>query len=80
MVLDFGNGVRSPFDFLYQNDSPLSRVDSVYSGRSSWTCKAFLARIADQDVVVASLPHLSRYNVVGKMQVAEWIAGYLSNT
>ena len=29
-------------------------------------------------MVTTPLPHLGRYNVIGKAQVVEWIAGYLS--
>ncbi len=80
MILVFGNGAKSPFEFLQQNSKRLSQVDSIYSGHSPWYCKAFRAEIGDQDLVVVGLPHLSRYNVVGKGQVLEWIAGHMSGS
>lgn len=80
IILVFGNGANSPFEFLLQNSMRLSPVDSIYSGHSPWYCKAFRAEIAGQSVVVVGLPHLSRYNVIGKAQVVEWIAGKLGRT
>jgi hypothetical protein len=79
MLLVFGSGVKSPFEFLQQNSKRLSKADSIYSGHSPWYCKAFRAEIGDQEIVVVGLPHLSRYKVVGKDQVVEWIAGHLTN-
>lgn len=77
MLLVYGNGSKSPFGFLYKRSIGPSPIDSIWSGRHGWDCKAFRAGIVDQDVVVVGLPHLSWYNVIGKSQVVEWIGGYL---
>jgi hypothetical protein len=75
---EFGERARSPFQFLHQHSVLYSSIDSICSGHGNWKCRAFLTELAGQPVVVVGLPHLSRYKVIGKAQVVEWIASHLS--
>lgn len=77
ILMVYGNGAKSPFEFLYGRSIGPSPINSIWSGHHTWECKAFRAEVAGQDVVVVGLPHLSQYNVIGKAQVVEWIAGHL---
>lgn len=78
MLLVYGNGAKSPFEFLYGRSIGPSPIDSIWSGHHGWDCRAFQTEVAGQGVVVVGLPHLSRYNVIGKAHVVEWIASHLS--
>ncbi len=76
MIMVYG---KPPFEFLCQRSMRLSPIDSIWSGRDTWKCRAFRAKVAAQEVIVIGLPHLSRYKVIGKTQVVEWIANHLSD-
>lgn len=68
ILLVFGNSEPSPYTYLFEK---LSAADekSFPSGHGNWSCRSFKAN----GVTVIGLPHLSRYKVVGKDEVVNWI-------
>jgi uracil-DNA glycosylase len=71
LILAFGNSSFSPYAYLHwRYGGEQTQVDS---GHGTWKLKGFHTRIADKRVFVAGLPHLSRYNPIGKQSVIDWI-------
>jgi len=75
VILCFGNGEKSSYSFLY---SHYIGVEATFpSGHGNWNCKAFTTVVQGRKTSVVSVPHLSRYNVVCKGDVINWIKGFL---
>ena len=74
IILAFGNGQRSPYDFLQHeyNNYEKGEIDSKHG---SWECRFFKTKIQDREVLVIGLPHLSRYSIKNKGTVVKWIKG-----
>ena len=68
LLLVFGNSDPSPYSYLSEK---LGSTDerTCESGHGNWQCRSFHSR----DYTVVGLPHLSRYNVIGKHDVIRWI-------
>lgn len=71
LLLVFGNSQPSPYSFLRQKYGMSDEV-TFESGHGSWQCRAFRTKAG---MVVVGLPHLSRYNIIGKSAVITWIRG-----
>jgi len=69
VLLVFGNSNPSPYTFLRKKFGATNQ-ETIESGHSNWSCRAFKA---DNDMVVVGVPHLSRYDIIGKGAVIEWI-------
>lgn len=75
-LLVFGNSGVSPFDYLHRKMKPAPADWCTQpSGHGNWKCKAFSGTLQGRPTLVIGLPHLSRYSVVGKTEVVEWIRG-----
>jgi len=68
ILLVFGNSEPSPYTYLYERLSP-TEEKTFPSGHGNWSCRSFNAK----GVTVIGLPHLSRYKVIGKDEVVNWI-------
>ncbi len=68
IVMVFGNSRPSPYTYLYEKFSPTAEK-TFPSGHGNWSCRSFKAN----GVTVIGLPHLSRYKVIGKSEVINWI-------
>lgn len=64
-LLVFGNSSASPYGFLRARLGA-GAEETIDAGHPPWKCRAFTA---DNGLVVIGLPHLSRYNVIGKTAV-----------
>jgi hypothetical protein len=78
ILLVYGNSHASPFAYLFkkaQEDAggKVLKFEEFHSGHSSWQCKAFAVELLGRRRTVIGLPHLSRYNVIGKQSVANWV-------
>lgn len=77
VVVVFGNGAVSPYEFLHN----MAREDcEVLNGhRPSWCslrqCKAFRGKLCGKQRIVLGLPHLSRFNVQrdNNGDVLDWV-------
>jgi hypothetical protein len=65
----FGNSSSSPYGYLRALLGAECSEVSIDSGHSPWRCRSFTGR---NGIVVIGLPHLSRYNVIGKSAVVDW--------
>lgn len=72
-LIVYGNGGGSPYAWLKRRFGA-AHEDSRPSGHGDWRCRRFL--IPDRFWVIG-LPHLSRYNVIGKPEIARWVMGTL---
>lgn len=80
MILAFGNGERrSPYSFLRSKFKPSEEEVLCDIGHGNWKCKAFKATLNRRTLYVVGLPHLSRYDVIGKSQVVEWVNARLKS-
>lgn len=68
LLLVFGNSDPSPYSYLSERLGSTNE-SSCESGHGNWLCRSFGSR----DYTVVGLPHLSRYNVIGKHDVVRWI-------
>lgn len=75
VILVYGNSSVSPYGFLYSRFG--GEQEYLSSGHGEWSIKSFRCEIGGQNVVVAGLPHLSRYKPMGKGGVKEWLEGLL---
>ena len=68
LILVFGNSTPSPYQFLKEKYSPL-KEELFPSGHGNWMCRSFKTN----GLTVVGLPHLSRYSIIGKHNVIQWI-------
>jgi hypothetical protein len=68
LLLVFGVGSKSPYNYLYNRYKP-SNEQLFPSGHGNWVCRSFRT----DNFTVIGLPHLSRYNVIDKYNVIHWI-------
>ncbi|WCL53227.1 hypothetical protein [Gimibacter soli] len=74
LILAFGNSKTSPFNYLQTPfDCREAVVDHQAAGHGNWKLKRFRAVVKGSPLVVAGLPHLSRYSPCGKEYVADWL-------
>jgi len=73
LIIAFGNSDVSPYAYLHNMLG--GEQDYFPSGHGNWAVKGFSASINDSPAYVIGLPHLSRYNIIGKGAVIEWILG-----
>lgn len=71
LILAFGNSGFSPYGYIHQ----LYGGEQFYedSGHGDWSLKSFVTDIEGHIVSVVGLPHLSRYQPIGKSHVIDWI-------
>ncbi len=77
VLIVFGSSGVSPYSYLRLKFGVAAREDKHWSGHGDWFCRAFEANFERFTSKVVGLPHLSRYNVIGKNQVVDWIRRYL---
>jgi len=68
-LLVFGNSSASPYGFLRARLG-VRAEEAIDAGHPPWQCRAF---IANSGLVVIGMPHLSRYNIIGKTSVTTWV-------
>lgn len=72
ILLVFGNGETSPYGFLkelfFQGEEERFVVSTGMR-----PCKGFGVTINGHPMFVAGLPHLSRFNPIGKTQIIDWL-------
>lgn len=73
LILTFGNGKDSPYSFIKELVEAHDVEKTCPSEHEGFICKGFHTSINGNKVFVAGLPHLSRYNPIGKVKVIEWI-------
>jgi len=73
IILSCGVGDNTPYCYLKEKYHNGKNEEIVESGHASWKCYAFKANIEGVKVWVVGLPHLSRYNIIGKEKVVDWI-------
>ena len=74
VIITFGNGKKSPYRFLQElAEGNIDELASCDSGHKPWACKAFFGTYLDRKRLVVGLPHLSRYDVIEKRPVVDWI-------
>lgn len=72
LILAFGNSGFSPYGYIYQRyGGEVCKPEP--SGHGEWSLKSFTTNIEGHPVCVVGLPHLSRYQPMGKSHVVEWI-------
>jgi hypothetical protein len=70
MILCFGG---LPFEYLLHLPGGVAAVETFPSGHFTWQCRAALKQVAGRWVAIVSVPHLSRYDIIGKLSVVGWI-------
>lgn len=71
LILAFGNSGFSPYAYIHSRFGGEQRY--APAGHGAWNFKGFHASIAGRKVFVAGIPHLSRYNPIGKQHLIDWI-------
>jgi hypothetical protein len=74
VLLVFGNSEPSPYTYL-QEIWGGGIEERIRAGHGNWDCRKFKARNGRS---VIGIPHLSRYNVIGKNDVIDWIHRHLA--
>ena len=72
LLVVFGNSEPSPYTYLFEKFNPTGE-ETIESGHGNWLCRAFRV---DGGLSVVGLPHLSRYNIIGKTAVVNWTKKY----
>jgi hypothetical protein len=72
-ILTSGNGKDSPYSFIKELVEAHDVEKTCPSEHEGFICKGFHTSINGNKLFVAGLPHLSRYNPIGKDKVIEWI-------
>lgn len=71
LIVAFGNSGFSPYGFihsLYGGEQEYQRAD-----HGDWNLKQFQTSISGRQTTVIGLPHLSRYQPMGKPNVEAWL-------
>ena len=71
LILAFGNSGFSPYGYIHQRFGGEEFYED--SGHGDWSLKSFVTSIEGHTVSVVGLPHLSRYQPIGKSHVVDWI-------
>jgi hypothetical protein len=74
LVIAFGRG---PFDCLESLAKNKTETKRFSTGHGNWIHRIFQGEIASLKVTVIGLPHLSRFNIIGKTRAVKWIRKYL---
>lgn len=72
LILTFGNSDTSPYGYMHSIFG--GKEDYLPSGHGNWSIKGFSCNINDSPIYVAGLPHLSRYNPIGRSEIIEWLS------
>lgn len=75
LIIAFGNSGVSAYGYLHSMIG--GQEELIPAGHGNWWLKGFHCKINMSDLYVAGLPHLSRYNPIGKKQVIEWLSKYI---
>ncbi|MBO2626650.1 hypothetical protein [Shewanella algae] len=73
LLLTFGNGPESPYAFVKELLCTNGKEQTIDSDHLGWVCKGFRTELNQRNLFVAGLPHLSRYNSIGKARVVQWL-------
>ncbi len=79
VIIAFGNGSISPFNFLHSNkiNGEKYMEDEIPAKWGNWKCRSFGGKIETSnetlDLLVLGIPHLSRYTVEGRQDVLNWL-------
>ncbi len=71
LILVFGNSGFSPYGFIHKKYG--GEQTYIPAGHGDWSIKKFSTKIGGSQVTVVGLPHLSRYDPIGKMYIIDWI-------
>jgi hypothetical protein len=82
VILSMGNGRSSPFDFIsgihYREFGKRPKVDRMEDKtHKGFFLKSFSTTISGVKIRVIGLPNFSRYKIVGKDDLAEWITSQI---
>ena len=75
LIITFGNSNVSPYNFLRSMYNGIE--ETISSGHGNWKVKGFSTTINNKEVYIAGLPHLSRYDPIGKEKVIAWLRNKL---
>jgi len=74
VIIAFGNGVKSAYGYIFWKFKEHLRAQSTCASHyKNWICKAHQASIEGMKITVIGVPHLSYYNVEGKVDVVRWL-------
>jgi hypothetical protein len=77
LILAFGNSEISSYGFL-RNKFCDGNEETINSGHGSWKCKGFYTdKLNKNKIFIAGLPHLSRYDPIGKNYIIDWLKNNL---
>jgi hypothetical protein len=62
-----------PFGYIMKHSRSEGLMEKLPSGHGSWRCQGARVHIEDRLVDVVSVPHLNRYKIIDKGDVADWI-------
>jgi hypothetical protein len=72
LIMAYGNSGVSPYAYLRRHfGEPAEQRFPTRHG--SWSCRVFEA----EGMRMVGLPHLSRYAIVGDLEVSRWVRGFL---
>lgn len=80
LILTFGNSEVSPYRYLYNilggSEEDMSILPDAKHG--NWRVRGFSTSVAGQNIYVAGLPHLSRYDPRGNSEIVSWLRSKLT--
>lgn len=71
LIITFGNSNLSPYRYLHNIFN--GKEEYYPSGHGEWRVKGFETSINNRETYVVGLPHLSRYNPIGRDAVLGWL-------
>ncbi|MDQ5904341.1 MAG: hypothetical protein QG672_1934 [Pseudomonadota bacterium] len=79
LILAYGNSDMSPYRYLQKMFAGVEDdVASLPAARhGNWRVRGFVATISGQETYVAGLPHMSRYDPRGNVEIVSWLRSKL---
>ncbi|TSA56931.1 MAG: hypothetical protein D4R39_03335 [Methylophilaceae bacterium] len=66
LIIAFGNSLRSPYRYLFDNFNSDGHENIFEAGHGTWKCRGCEVIISGHKIYVAGFPHLSRYSPFNK--------------
>lgn len=77
LILTFGNSSISPYGYL-KTLLGATREETMQAGHGNWSVCSFRSLHQGRPILVVGMPHLSRYNPIGKQGIIDWIKKQMS--
>lgn len=71
-ILSIGSSEKSAFAFI-RNRMGNPAETAILAEHGNWSVRATRGAIGSQEITLIGLPHLSRYSIIGKQKVINWI-------